>query len=171
MSCPSIQIKSARDKGLSVKVSKPLPLVSWCSSSPGNCSGWRVWHKPLWALSVSALRGQISATVKIQSLNLMILSLGFTKSREARRALITMILTPNLAKMDRIRIWIMRLRYGHQGLPMILLFTIKARKLIPKIPGLLMSDMVYKLKSETPNEWIYQFIILFDFTRISEHKC
>ena len=52
----------------------------------------------------------------------------------------------------------MRLRYDHQGLPMILLSTMKARKLVPKIPGLLMSDMVCNLKSET-----YQFIILFNF--------
>ena len=94
----------------------------------------------------------ISATVKIHPVNLMILSLGFAKSRGARRALITMISNPNLATMDRIRICLMRLRYDHQGLPMILLSTMKTRKLVPKIPGLLMSDMVCNLKSETPNE-------------------
>lgn len=94
----------------------------------------------------------ISVTVKIHRPNLMILSLGFAKSRGARRAFITMILSTNLAKMDRIRICIMRLRYDHQGLPMILLSSVKAKKLVPIIPGLLMSDMVYNLKSETPNE-------------------
>lgn len=135
MSCPSIQIKIARDKGLSVKVSKPLSLVSWCLSSQGNCPGWRVWHKPLWALSVSALRGQTT-------LNLMILSLGFTKSRGAPRALITMVLTPSLAKMDRIRIWIMRLGYDLQGLPMILLFTIKVTWFINWSLRLLMNEYI-----------------------------
>lgn len=94
----------------------------------------------------------ISVTVKIHLPNLMILSLGSAKSPGAQRAFIMMILSTNLAKMDRIRICTMRLRYDHQGLPMILLSTIKARKLVPTIPGLLMSDMVYNLKSETPNE-------------------
>lgn len=90
--------------------------------------------------------------MKIHPINLMILSLGFATSPGAQRALTIMVLSPNLAKVERIRIWLMRLRYDHQGLPLILLSTIKAKKLVPKIPGLFMSDMVYNLKSEIPNE-------------------